>query len=159
MSFKYFGKKVETSSTRIDKDFFLEKTKTITNGKINFALVGTDGKVLPANASTFASTLGDNNDAITGLDLIKGIMKITPSSARTKALPSASDIIDAFNFTTDFQFIDISIINLASSGSNTIEIGGGTGNTYHGNTVTRAAASALFRIVHLSGTLDIYRIA
>ena len=159
MSFKYFGKKVETSSTRIDKDLFLEKTKTLSQGKINLALVGPDGKVLPSNVSTFVSTLGDNNDDITTTDLIKGIMKITPTTARGKSFPSASDIIDAFNFTTDFQFIDISIINLASSGSNTIEIGGGTGNTYHGNTVTRAAASALFRIVHLSGTLDIYRIA
>tara|TARA_R100001591_G_scaffold34317_1_gene45768 strand:- start:2088 stop:2567 length:480 start_codon:yes stop_codon:yes gene_type:complete len=159
MSFKYFGKKVETSSTRIDKDFFLEKTKTITNGKINFALVGTDGKVLPANASTFASTLGDNNDAITGLDLIKGIMKITPSSARTKALPSASDIIDAFNFTTDFQFVDVSVINLGSGGTDTLELAAGADSTFHGNVIVRATASALFRIVRLSNTIDIYRLA
>ena len=159
MSFKYFGKKVETSSTRIDKDLFLEKTKTITNGKINLALVGTDGKVLPANASTFASTLGDNNDAITGLDLIKGIMKITPSSARTKALPSASDIIDAFNFTTDFQFVDVSVINLGSGGTDTLELAAGADSTFHGNVIVRATASALFRIVRLSNTIDIYRLA
>tara|TARA_R100000315_G_C5213054_1_gene126810 strand:+ start:271 stop:750 length:480 start_codon:yes stop_codon:yes gene_type:complete len=159
MSFKYFGKKVETSSTRIDKDLFLEKTKTVTNGKINFALVGTDGKVLPSNVSAFASTLGDNNDAITQLDLVKGIMKITPSSTRTKAFPSASDIIDAFNFTTEFQFVDVSVINLGSGGTDTLELAAGADSTFHGNVIVRAAASALFRIVALTSTVDIYRLA
>ena len=159
MGFKYFGKKVETSSSRIDKDLFLEKTKTVTNGKINFALVGVDGKVLPANASTFASTLGDNNDPITQLDLIRGIMKITPTTGRTKAFPSASDIADAFNFTTEFQFVDVSIINLSSSGANTLTVSAGADTTLHGNAVVRATASALFRIVVLTSTIDIYRIA
>ena len=53
MAFKHIGKKVELASTRIDKDLFLERTKTVTNGKINLALVGTDGKVLPSNVSAF----------------------------------------------------------------------------------------------------------
>lgn len=159
MGFKYFGKKVETSSTRIDKDLFLEKTKTLNQGKINLALVGVDGKVLPSNVSVFVSTLGDNNDAITELDLVKGIMKITPTTGRTKALPSAGTIIDAFNFTTDYQFIDISIINLASSGANTLTISAGADTTLHGNALVRATASGLFRIVKLSSTIDIYRIA
>ena len=87
MAFKHIGKKVELASTRIDKDLFLERTKTVTNGKINLALVGTDGKVLPSNVSAFVSVLGDNNDAITQTDLLKGIMKITPTSSRTKAIP------------------------------------------------------------------------
>ena len=157
MSFKYFGKKVETSSTRIDKDLFLEKTKTLSQGKINLALVAPDGKVLPSNVSVFVSTLGDNNDAITTTDLIRGIMKITPTSARTKAFPSASSIISAFGFTTDYQFVDVSIINL--SGSNTVEVSAGTSVTIHGGVVVRNTASGLFKIVKLSDTIDIYRIA
>jgi len=159
MRFKHIGKKVELASTRIDKDLFLEKAKTVTNGKINLALVGIDGKVLPANVSAFASTLGDNNDAITQLDLIKGIMKITPSSARTKAFPSASDIIDAFKFTTEFQFVDVSVINLGSGGSDTLEVSAGADVTLHGNVLVRATASALFRIVALTSAVDIYRLA
>ena len=158
MGFKHIGKKVETSSTRIDKDLFLEKTKTVTNGKINFALVGVDGKVLPANASTFSSTLGDNNDPIAQIDLIRGIMKITPTTGRTKDFPDASSIVDAFNFTTQFQFVDISIINLSSSGANTLTVSAGADTTLHGNAVVRATASALFRIVVLTSTVDIYRI-
>ena len=157
MAFKHIGKKVELASTRIDKDLFLERTKTVTNGKINLALVGTDGKVLPSNVSAFVSVLGDNNDAITTTDLIKGLMKITPTSSRTKAFPSASTIIDALNFTTDYQFVDVSIINL--SGSNTVEVSAGTSVTIHGGVVVRNTASGLFKIVKLSDTIDIYRIA
>ena len=157
MAFKHIGKKVETSNTRIDKDLFLERTKTISTGKMNLALVGIDGKVLPSNVSAFVSVLGDNNDAITTTDLIKGLMKITPTSNRTKAFPSASTIIDALNFTTDYQFVDVSIINL--SGSNTVEVSAGTSVTIHGGVVVRNTASGLFKIVKLSDTIDIYRIA
>lgn len=157
MAFKHIGKKVELSSTRIDKDLFLERTKTVTNGKMNLALVGTDGKVLPSNISAFVSVLGDNNDAITQTDLLKGIMKITPTSSRTKAFPSAATIIDALNFTTEFQFSDVSIINL--SGSNTVEVSAGANTTLHGNVAVATNSSGLFRIVALTSTVDIYRIA
>ena len=157
MAFKFVGKKVETSNTRIDKDLFLERTKTVSAGKMNVALVGIDGKVLPSNVSAFVSVLGDNNDAITTTDLIKGLMKITPTSNRTKAFPSASTIIDALNFTTDYQFVDISIINL--SGSNTVEVSAGANTTIHGNVTVATSSSGLFRIVKLSSTIDIYRIA
>ena len=158
MAFKHIGKKVELASTRIDKDLFLERTKTVTNGKINLALVAPDGKVLPSNVSVFVSTLGDNNDAITTTDLIRGIMKITPTSARTKAFPSASSIISAFGFTTDYQFVDVSIMNLSSSGTDTLELAAGADSTFHGNVIVRATASALFRIVKLSSAIDIYRL-
>ena len=157
MAFKHIGKKVELASTRIDKDLFLERTKTISTGKMNLALVGIDGKVLPSNVSAFVSVLGDNNDAITTTDLIKGLMKITPTSSRTKAFPSAATVIDALNFTTEFQFSDVSIINL--SGSNTVEVSAGTSVTIHGGVVVRNTASGLFKIVKLSDTIDIYRIA
>ena len=157
MAFKHIGKKVELASTRIDKDLFLERTKTVTNGKINLALVGTDGKVLPSNVSAFVSVLGDNNDAITQTDLLKGIMKITPTSSRTKAFPSAATVIDALNFTTEFQFSDVSIINL--SGSNTVEVSTGANTTLHGNVTVATNSSGLFRIVALTSTVDIYRIA
>ena len=158
MGLKHIGKKVELASTRIDKDLFLEKTKTLSQGKINLALVASDGKVLPSNVSVFVSTLGDNNDAISQLDLIKGIMKITmPTTGRTKAFPSASDIIDAFNFTTEFQFVDVSVINLSSRYTLTVSAGADT--TLHGNAVVRATASALFRIVALTSAVDIYRLA
>ena len=157
MAFKHIGKKVELASTRIDKDLFLERTKTVTNGKINLALVGTDGKVLPSNVSAFVSVLGDNNDAITQTDLLKGIMKITPTSSRTKAFPSAATVIDALNFTTEFQFSDVSIINL--SGSNTVEVSAGANITLHGNVTVATNSSGLFRIVALTSTIDIYRIA
>ena len=157
MAFKHIGKKVELASTRIDKDLFLERTKTVTNGKINLALVGTDGKVLPSNVSAFVSVLGDNNDAITQTDLLKGIMKITPTSSRTKAFPSAATIIDALNFTTEFQFSVVSIINL--SGSNTVEVSAGANITLHGNVTVATNSSGLFRIVALTSTVDIYRIA
>ena len=142
MAFKHIGKKVELASTRIDKDLFLERTKTVTNGKINLALVGTDGKVLPSNVSAFVSVLGDNNDTITQTDLLKGIMKITPTSSRTKAFPSAATIIDALNFTTEFQFSDVSIINL--SGSNTVEVSTGANTTLHGNVTVATNSSGLF---------------
>jgi len=157
MAFKHIGKKVETSNTRIDKDLFLERTKTVSAGKMNLALVGIDGKVLPSNVSVFVSVLSDDNDAITTTDLIKGLMKITPTSSRTKAFPSASTIIDALNFTEDFQFSDVSIINL--SGSNTVEVSAGANVTVHGNVIVRGGASGLFKIVKLSNTIDIYRIA
>ena len=136
---------------------FLVVSKTVTNGKINLALVGTDGKVLPSNVSAFVSVLGDNNDAITQTDLLKGIMKITPTSSRTKAFPSAATVIDALNFTTEFQFSDVAIINL--SGSNTVEVSAGANITLHGNVTVATNSSGLFRIVALTSTVDIYRIA
>ena len=157
MAFKHIGKKVETSNTRIDKDLFLERTKTVSAGKMNIALVGIDGKVLPSNVSAFVSILGDNNDAITTTDLIKGLMKITPTSSRTKAFPSASTIIDALNFTTDYQFVDVSIINL--SGSNTVEVSAGTNVTLHGNVTVATNSSGLFRIINFSSAIEIIRIA
>jgi hypothetical protein len=157
MAFKHIGKKVELASTRIDKDLFLERTKTVSTGKMNLALVGIDGKVLPSNVSHAVSVLGDNNDAITTTDLIKGLMKITPTGSRTKAFPSAASIIDALNFTTEFQFSDVSIINLAAA--NTVQVSAGTSVTIHGNAVVRGGASGLFKIVKLSDTIDVYRIA
>ena len=157
MGFRHIGKKVELASTRVDKDLFLEKTKTVSEGKINLALVGADGKVLPSNVSAFVATLGDNNDAITTTDLTRGIMKITPTSGRTKAFPSAASIIDALNFKTEFQFVDVSIINL--SGSNAVEVSAGTNVTLHGNVTVATNSSGLFRIVALTSVVEILRIA
>ena len=157
MGFRHIGKKVELASTRIDKDLFLERTKTVSTGKMNLALVGIDGKVLPSNASHAVSVLGDNNDAITTTDLIKGLMKITPTGSRTKAFPSAASIIDALNFKTEFQFVDVSIINL--SGSNAVEVSAGTNVTLHGNVTVATNSSGLFRIVALTSAVEILRIA
>ena len=84
-------------------------------------------------------------------------MKITPTGSRTKAFPSAATIIDALNFTTEFQFSDVSIINLAAV--NTVQVSAGTNITLHGNAVVRGGASGLFRIIALTSTVDIYRIA
>ena len=157
MAFKHIGKKVELASTRIDKDLFLERTKTVSTGKMNLALVGIDGKVLPSNVSHAVSILGDNNDAITTTDLIKGLMKITPTGSRTKAFPSAGSIIEALNFKTEFQFSDVSIINLAAA--NTVQVSAGANVTIHGNAVVRGGASGLFRIVALTSAVEILRIA
>ena len=157
MGFRHIGKKVELASTRIDKDLFLERTKTVSTGKMNLALVGIDGKVLPSNVSHAVSVLGDNNDAITTTDLIKGLMKITPTGSRTKAFPSAASIIDALNFKTEFQFVDVSIINL--SGSNAVEVSAGTNVTLHGNVTVATNSSGLFRIVALTSVVEILRIA
>ena len=157
MAFKHIGKKVETSNTRIDKDLFLERTKTVSTGKMNLALVGIDGKVLPSNVSHAVSILGDNNDAITTTDLIKGLMKITPTGSRTKAFPSAGSIIEALNFKTEFQISDVSIINLAAA--NTVQVSAGANVTIHGNAVVRGGASGLFRIVALTSAVEILRIA
>ena len=157
MGFRHIGKKVELASTRIDKDLFLERTKTVSTGKMNLALVGIDGKVLPSNVSHAVSVLGDNNDAITTTDLIKGLMKITPTGSRTKAFPSAATIIDALNFKTEFQFVDVSIINL--SGSNAVEVSAGTNVTLHGNVTVATNSSGLFRIVALTSAVEILRIA
>jgi hypothetical protein len=157
MGFRHIGKKVELASTRIDKDLFLERTKTVSTGKMNLALVGIDGKVLPSNVSHAVSVLGDNNDAITTTDLIKGLMKITPTGSRTKAFPSAASIIDALNFKTEFQFVDVSIINL--SGSNAVEVSAGTNVTLHGNVTVATNSSGLFRIVALTSAVEILRIA
>ena len=70
MAFKHIGKKVEISNTRIDNDLFLERTITVSAGKMNVSLVAPNGKVLPSNVSAFVSVLGDNNDAITTNDSV-----------------------------------------------------------------------------------------
>lgn len=158
MGFKHVGKKVELGEFRFDKGVFLEKSKSSSGGKMSFALVDVDGKIISGSAAISAVVLADDNAAIPQGFFEAGILTFAGSSDRTKATPSKEDLATALKFTDFYQFGEFIVINTSS---NIITIGPGSGVTITGAAGVAANTSATFRVIADSSGLasDIYRIA
>ncbi len=112
---------------------------------------------------------GDNTDAFAAAKISPGIAKITPTADRTKATPSASDLITELVLTSDNDSFDFILINLATDGSSDVTVSAGSGVTIIGNPIVKSrddaddagyAGSAIFRIRRSgSSSVDWIRIA
>jgi hypothetical protein len=161
MSFKHIGKKVENSEFRVDKDFYINKSKASSTGKVNSLDIDQVGKMIISPKAITGIAIDDDTAAIDARDLEPGILTITPTASRIKPTPTAAQIIDQFGFTEFYQNADIPIINLASA-TYSLTLSAGANVTLVGNMVVVANSTGLFRFVvsHAGiGQITIYRIA
>ena len=145
MGYKHVGKKVENSELRIGNDFYLEKSKATSDGKISLPQITQEGKLVSSSAAISVVALADSDKTMTAGDLEAGIWVMTPSTPRTLTLPSAEDVGDALNFTEHYQFADIVIINTGARYQIVLAAGAGSAITGSANIVL--AESGLFRII------------
>lgn len=113
-------------------------------------------------------TIADDATAIASAKVTPGIIKITPTADRTKATPSASDLITDLGLTADNDSFDMFFVNDAS-GSHDLTLSAGTGVTLIGNEVIKhkdnndnaaQSGSAMYRIRRSgSSTVDWIRLA
>lgn len=113
-------------------------------------------------------TIADDTTAIASAKVTPGIIKITPTADRTKATPSASDLITDLGLTADNDSFDMFFVNEAS-GSHDLTLSAGTGVTFIGNEVIKhkdnndnaaQSGSAMYRIRRSgSSTVDWIRLA
>ena len=144
---QYFGRKAETSNFSFEKELFIPRTKSLSVSHRS-ALVDPKGKFSTVPTAVRPITLGDNNDALTTTQFLSGIFLITPTSDRTKATPTASELISniCFTFTERYHFADVVFINLAAA-THKLTISAGTDVTLTGNLDIEANSSATFRFV------------
>ena len=78
------------------------------------------------------ATTDDGTTAISAANILTGIVQCTPTSGRSKATDTASNLVSGLSLTADGDSFDFSIINLTSSAGIDITITGGTGVTLVG---------------------------
>ena len=78
------------------------------------------------------ATTDDGTTAISAANILTGIVQCTPTSGRSKATDTASNLVSGLSLTADGDSFDFSIINLTSSAGVDITITGGTGVTLVG---------------------------
>ena len=93
------------------------------------------------------ATLGDNADALTTAQMLGRLAKITPTTSRSKATPTAAQIVAAVSNPIADQSFDFTVINLAAGGSgNKLTLTAGDGAvTLVGSMELNDASSATFR--------------
>jgi hypothetical protein len=143
VGYNFIGKEVQSSEFRVDKDFYLERSKA--QAYINALYLNTSGKVIAQPVATKDTVLVDDAAAITTSNMLGGIMSITPTAARSKATPSSTDLITTWALTERQQYVDVAIANLASAYDLTVTMGSGV--TALGNTVVPAGTSKMFRFI------------
>ena len=161
MGFKFAGKETQTSDFRVDKEFFINRSKASSQGKVNGLDVDQLGKVIVSPKAISGIALVDDTAAIIQSKLEAGILTITPTADRIKTTPTAAQIIEQFGFTEFYQNADIPIINLASKDFS-LTLNAGTGVTLVGDMTIYPKSSAFFRFIVSNADVDevtIYRIA
>ena len=159
--FKHLGKETLTHDFRVDKEFYIERTKASETGKVNGLDIDQQGKLLISPKAISGITIDDNNTAIDASDLEPGILKITPTADRIKPTPTAAQIISQFGFKNFYQNADIPIVNLATKDFS-LTLSAGTGVTLVGDMTIYPKSSALFRFIVSNADITqvtIYRIA
>jgi len=78
------------------------------------------------------ATTDDGTTAISAANILTGIVQCTPTSGRSKATDTASNLVSGLSLTADGDSFDFSIINLTSSSGVDVTITGGTGVTLVG---------------------------
>ena len=164
MGFKHVGKKVELSEIRLDKNVFFEKAKSVLGFKR--VVVDSQGKLNNEFIGRRSITLSDDDDALTLANFTGGgILEITPTTNRTKATPTAAQLIEslldingAALVAASYEAFEFSIINL--NASNTIALSAGTGVTTIGSMSVRQSTSGRFQFVKTdAAAVKLYRLA
>tara|TARA_B100001094_G_scaffold80468_1_gene76705 strand:+ start:21846 stop:23372 length:1527 start_codon:yes stop_codon:yes gene_type:complete len=157
-----------TESARIlnDGQFFLYENTTVAKTlRLTASSVPTMIRYQGAEATT-----DDGTTAISAANMLAGIIKCTPTTDRSKATDSASNIINGLSLAADGDSFDFSLISLAADGTSHITLTAPDGNvTLVGCMVISAqdlaedaftSGVARFRIRRTSGTaITMYRIA
>ena len=159
--FSYVGKEVQTHDFRVDKEFFINRSKASSQGKVNGLDVDQSGKVIVSPKAIAGITIDDDTAAIDVRDLEPGILTITPTASRIKPTPTAAQIITQFGFTEFYQNADIPIVNLATA-NYSLTLTAGTDVTLVGNMTIKPNSTGLFRFVASNADIDeitIYRIS
>ena len=159
--FSYVGKEVQTHDFRVDKEFFINRSKASSQGKVNGLDVDQSGKMIISPKAISGIAIDDDNVAIDARDLEPGILTITPTASRVKPTPTAAQIVAQFGFTEFYQNADIPILNLATA-NYSLTLTAGTDVTLVGDMTIAPNSTGLFRFVvsHAGiGQITIYRIA
>jgi len=159
--FSYVGKEVQTHDFRVDKDFYINRSKASSTGKVNGLDIDQAGKMIISPKAIAGITIDDDNVAIDHRDLEPGILKITPTANRVKPTPTAAQIITQFGFTEFYQNADIPIVNLATANYYLL-LTAGSDVTLVGNMMIKPNSTGLFRFVVSNADVDeitIYRIS
>jgi hypothetical protein len=149
MGFKFVGKKTEISDFRVEKELYIGKNTRSATIKVKEMLTDEIGKVISAPRSVREVTLVDDTAAVTVANLQQGILLITPTANRTKALPDADDIISALELTQRYQSVDITVVNITAA-TYYVAFTMGTNCVYVGASASLKvlpATSATFRFV------------
>jgi hypothetical protein len=118
--------------------FTIDSSQDVTIGSGNLIV---DTKTIYARSSSTApfvtyqgapATTDDGTTAISAANILTGIVQCTPTSGRSKATDTASNLVSGLSLTADGDSFDFSIINLTSSAGVDITITGGTGVTLVG---------------------------
>jgi len=114
-------------------------------------------------------TIADDTTALTTAQVLTGVLKITPTADRTKATPTATDLVTDLSLTSDNDSFDFTIVNLATDGTSDLTLSAGVGVTIIGSPIVKSrddaddagySGSGLFRIRRSSSsTIDLIRIA
>jgi len=121
------------------------------------------------NKQAAVPVLADNTDALTTAQVLTGVLKITPTADRTKATPTATNLVTDLSLTSDNDSFDFTIVNLATDGTSDLTLSAGVGVTIIGSPIVKSrddaddagySGSGLFRIRRSSSsTIDLIRIA
>jgi|2_EtaG_2_1085320.scaffolds.fasta_scaffold97527_1 hypothetical protein len=104
--------------------------------------------------------LADDAAALTDATFEIGMASCTPTVSRSKATPSAADIMTAMGLTATEQSADFSVANLAAVGSGlTVTITAGANVTLLGTYVIQPGTCSRYRVKHTGGAnLNIYQV-
>ena len=104
-------------------------------------LIMSTGNVYMRNASNpdvikyqgAPANTADDTSAIIAANILTGIITCTPTTDRTKATDTASNLISGLSLNEDNDAFDFTLISLATDGTSDIHISAGTGVTLVGN--------------------------
>ena len=90
--------------------------------------------------------LGDDTNAITISNMLKGISTVTPTQNRTKASDTAANIVGGLAGVAANQSFEFIVVNAATGPDKDITVSAGTGVTIVGSAAIRSEESATFRV-------------
>ena len=88
------------------------------------------------------ATTDDGTTVISAANIVRRIIKCTPTADRSKATDSATNIVSTCALSTNGDSYDFSIINLATDGTSFITVTAGAGITLVGGMIVSAQDSA-----------------
>jgi hypothetical protein len=98
-------------------------------------LKGTGGIVRYQGAE---ATTADSTAVVTAANVLTGIVKCTPSTARSKATDTAANFVSGLGLGADNDSFDFSFLNLSTTGGDNVTLTAGTGVTIVGNAIIAA---------------------
>ncbi len=115
------------------------------------------------------ATSADDTSVVTAANVLTGIVKCTPTGARSKATDTAANFVSGLGLSADGDSFDFSFINLSTTDAHIITLTAGTGVTIVGNEKINpedqaadavSTGSAMFRVRRTSATaVTLYRLA